>query len=164
MAQKYIADPHLLNGHKVRIIKERGRYSPWDYVINWLIYKRTVRFPCVLADSFHWSFDCLLPWWILASVDLEIRQELQRSNDAKKKEITSNLFFVFFVQRSIHFANTNLAKDFFDHSDKYKNITGMNETELRNFQMWNMTKYEDFLVSKGEVQRGWLDSYLRPEL
>lgn len=81
-----------------------------------------------------------------------------------KNEITSNLFFVFFVQRSIHFANTNLAKDFFDHSDKYKNITGMNETELRNFQMWNMTKYEDFLVSKGEVQRGWLDSYLRPEL
>jgi len=71
---------------------------------------------------------------------------------------------VYFSQRSIHFANTNLAKDFFDHSDKYKDITGMNETELRNFQMWNMTKYEDFLVSKGEVQRGWLDSYLRPEL
>lgn len=58
----------------------------------------------------------------------------------------------------------------------------MNEDELRNFQMWNMTKYEDFLVNtvnfyyffqpkiifslffQNEVKSGWLDDYLRPEL
>lgn len=35
--------------------------------------------------------------------------------------------------RSIHFANTNLAKKFFDNSDEYFDITGMTEEELRNF-------------------------------
>lgn len=35
--------------------------------------------------------------------------------------------------RSIHFANTSLAKKFFDNSEDYFNITNMTEEELRNF-------------------------------
>lgn len=106
MAQKYVADPHLLNGHK------------YDFRVYLLIA----------------STDPLIVYFHDGFLRLSI---LKYDKDSK--------------ERSIHFANTNLAKDFFDHSEKYQNITGMNETELRNFQMWNMTKYEDFLVSKGEV-------------
>jgi len=37
-------------------------------------------------------------------------------------------------KRSIHFANTNLAKEFFENPEAYYNETGgKNETELRNF-------------------------------
>ena len=40
---------------------------------------------------------------------------------------------------------------------------GMNETEMRNFQMWNLTKFTDYLISIGKVKsRAWLDEFLRP--
>jgi len=40
---------------------------------------------------------------------------------------------------------------------------GMNETELRNFQMWNLTRFTEYLVKEGKVESmAWLDEYLRP--
>lgn len=39
----------------------------------------------------------------------------------------------------------------------------MNETELLNFQMWNLTRFTDYLIKMGKVEsRAWLDEYLRP--
>jgi len=46
----------------------------------------------------------------------------------------------------VHFTNTNLAKDIFAHADQYFNITGLNETEMRNFQMWSMEKLQSYLL------------------
>ncbi|EAR98745.2 tubulin tyrosine ligase family protein (macronuclear) [Tetrahymena thermophila SB210] len=119
MAQKYVANPHLLEGHK------------YDFRVYLLIA----------------STDPLIIYYHDGFLRLSI---LKYDKNSKEK--------------SIHFANTNLAKDLFENAEQYKNITGMTEAEMRNFQMWNMSRYEDFLVSKGKVKRGWLDDYLRPEL
>ena len=48
----------------------------------------------------------------------------------------------------MHFTNTNFAKDIFAHADEYQNITGLNETEMRNFQMWSMEKLQAYLLEK----------------
>ena len=41
---------------------------------------------------------------------------------------------------------------------------GMNETELQSLQMWNLTRFTDYLVRIGKVKsRDWLDEYLRPQ-
>ncbi|KAL4484951.1 hypothetical protein ABPG74_020128 [Tetrahymena malaccensis] len=119
MAQKYVANPHLLEGHK------------YDFRVYLLIA----------------STDPLIIYYHDGFLRLSI---LKYDKNSKEK--------------SIHFANTNLAKDLFENAEQYKNITGMTEQEMRNFQMWNMSRYEDFLVQKGKVKRGWLDDYLRPEL
>lgn len=42
-------------------------------------------------------------------------------------------------------------------------ISGMNETELMDFQMWNYTRLVDYLISEGRIEsRAWIDEYLRP--
>ena len=40
----------------------------------------------------------------------------------------------------------------------------MNETELENLQMWNLTRFTNYLVEVGKVESiDWLETYLRPQ-
>jgi len=66
--------------------------------------------------------------------------------------------------RSVHLTNTHLAKEAFAEAGK-KNTTinGMNETELRDYQMWTMDDLHQYLFMAGKVtDPKWLDNYLRP--
>ena len=39
-----------------------------------------------------------------------------------------------------------------------------NQTELEDFQFWNLTRFTDYLVEIGKIEdRSWLDNYLRPQ-
>jgi len=41
----------------------------------------------------------------------------------------------------------------------------MSEKQLRQFQMWNFTRFQNHLLSTGKVNdTNWLDNYFRPEL
>jgi len=67
--------------------------------------------------------------------------------------------------RSTHLTNTHLSKDIFAEI-KQRNVTlnGMNETELRDYQMWTLEDLQAHLLSVGKISdKNWLDNYLRPK-
>jgi len=66
--------------------------------------------------------------------------------------------------KSVHLTNTHLSKEIFaDAKDHNKTINGMNETELREYQMWTFEDLADYLYESGKVKsKKWLDTYLRP--
>ena len=64
-------------------------------------------------------------------------------------------------EKGMHLTNTAQSLKVIEKAKKQ----GMNETELRNFQMWNLTRFTKYLVSIGKVESiDWLDEYLRPSL
>jgi len=66
--------------------------------------------------------------------------------------------------KSVHLTNTHLSKEIFaDAKDHNKTINGMNEMELREYQMWTFEDLADYLYESGKVKsKNWLNSYLRP--
>jgi hypothetical protein len=67
--------------------------------------------------------------------------------------------------KSVHLTNTHLAKDTFALA-KEQNITfhGMNEQELRDYQMWTFDRLNAYLLRSGKItDPNWVDNYLRPE-
>lgn len=49
----------------------------------------------------------------------------------------------------MHLTNTDISKEMFKNPKKYQNVTGFdNEEDMRNFQMWNMSKLQDYLFEK----------------
>jgi len=65
--------------------------------------------------------------------------------------------------KSVHLTNTHLSKDIFaEASEKNMTINGMNEQQLREYQMWTFEDLEEYLVEAGKVKKGWLNDYLRP--
>ena len=74
-----------------------------------------------------------------------------------KYDVTSN-------DKSVLLTNTELSKELWKKAAKGEKVYGMNETELRNFQMWNLTRLQDYLLKVGKIKDpNWLDNYLRPE-
>jgi len=66
--------------------------------------------------------------------------------------------------KSVLLTNTALSTKIFDIARKEGHYQGLNETELRNFQMWNFQRLQDYLLEKGKItDKNWLDNYLRPE-
>ena len=66
------------------------------------------------------------------------------------------------TEKAVHLTNTEISKKIFDKA-RNDGFMGMNETELRNFQMWNFTKFQDYLLEKKLISdSNWLDNYLRP--
>eukprot|EP01015_Nassula_variabilis_P011637 TRINITY_DN1942_c0_g1_i2.p1 TRINITY_DN1942_c0_g1~~TRINITY_DN1942_c0_g1_i2.p1 ORF type:complete len:552 (+),score=85.87 TRINITY_DN1942_c0_g1_i2:81-1736(+) len=58
-----------------------------------------------------------------------------------------------------HLTNTYLSKKFFAEQEQQ----GKSTEELRDFQMWNFTRFHNYLVDSGKVNdTNWLDNYLRP--
>jgi len=65
-------------------------------------------------------------------------------------------------ERGVHLTNTEISKKVFEEA-KDKGFMGMNESELRNFQMWNFSKLQDHLLARGKVKdENWLENYLKP--
>jgi hypothetical protein len=68
-------------------------------------------------------------------------------------------------EKSVHLTNTHLSKDAFAEAAE-KNITifGMNEQELRDYQMWTFERLADYLYERGTVKDpDWIDNHLRPK-
>jgi len=61
--------------------------------------------------------------------------------------------------------NTHLSKDTFaEVSEKNETLHGMNEEELRNYQMWTFERLHKYLMDAGKVHDpNWLENYLRPQ-
>jgi hypothetical protein len=66
--------------------------------------------------------------------------------------------------KSVHLTNTHLSKDIFaEATEKNITINGMNEEQLRDYQMWTFERLADYLYKAGKVKDPkWLDNYLRP--
>jgi len=63
-----------------------------------------------------------------------------------------------------HLTNTALNEDVFKDKELQAKM-GMNETELRNFQMWNYTRLATYLLERGKITSlDWVDTYLRPKI
>jgi len=62
----------------------------------------------------------------------------------------------------VHLTNTDISKKVWAEAKKDGGWNGMNETELRNFQMWNFTKLHDYLMEHNIVNdKDWLENNLR---
>jgi hypothetical protein len=66
--------------------------------------------------------------------------------------------------KSVHLTNTHLSKDIFaEASEKNITINGMNEEQLRDYQMWTFERLATYLYKAGKVKDpDWLNTYLRP--
>eukprot|EP00331_Platyophrya_macrostoma_P001747 CAMPEP_0176421250 /NCGR_PEP_ID=MMETSP0127-20121128/9062_1 /TAXON_ID=938130 /ORGANISM="Platyophrya macrostoma, Strain WH" /LENGTH=699 /DNA_ID=CAMNT_0017801945 /DNA_START=20 /DNA_END=2119 /DNA_ORIENTATION=- len=128
IAQKYVADPLTLDGHK------------FDFRIYMLIASTNP-----LIVFYHDGF---------------LRLSLQYYNKTS-------------TDKSVHLTNTHLSKEIFkavasgdsaDSGEVPAGVQGMNETELRDYQMWTMPQLEKHLYEKGKITTpNWLDNYLRPQ-
>ncbi len=66
--------------------------------------------------------------------------------------------------KSVLLTNTALSNKIFDIAREEGNYQGLNETDLRNFQMWSLEKLQHYLLEKTYIgDTNWLDNYLRPE-
>jgi len=60
--------------------------------------------------------------------------------------------------------NTALSATAFDIAKSNGTFMGMDEEELRNFQMWNFEELEEYIISTGKSNdTNWLDNFLRPQ-
>lgn len=67
-------------------------------------------------------------------------------------------------EKGVHLTNTAQSEIVFKN-ETLQQMLGMNETELRNFQMWNYTRLAQYLISVGKIDSmNWLDDYLRPKI
>lgn len=66
--------------------------------------------------------------------------------------------------KGVLLTNTELSKPIFEQAAKEGVFHGMNETELRNFQMWSLDTMQKYLLEQGVVKdKDWVNTYLRPE-
>jgi len=64
-----------------------------------------------------------------------------------------------------HITNTDVAKDVFALARKNGTWNGMTEQELRDFQMWNFTRFQNYLMNAKIVKdENWLDNNLRMQM
>jgi len=72
-------------------------------------------------------------------------------------DVTSN-------EKGVLLTNTALSDKIFDIARKEGNYKGLNETELRSFQMWTFKRLQDYLLEQKMIKdENWVDNYLRPE-
>jgi tubulin polyglutamylase TTLL1 len=70
----------------------------------------------------------------------------------------------FSKEKNVHLTNTHLSKEVFAIAREQREYQGMNETELRDYQMWTMQELSDYLNEIGKVNdTNWLDNYLKPK-
>lgn len=66
--------------------------------------------------------------------------------------------------KGVLLTNTALSHKIFDIAKKEGNYQGLNETELRNFQMWNFQRLHTYLLENNYTSDpNWVNNYLRPE-
>jgi len=66
--------------------------------------------------------------------------------------------------KGVLLTNTALSDKIFDIAKKNGTYQGLNETELRSFQMWTFDRLQDYLLDTDQItDENWLDNYLRPE-
>ena len=66
--------------------------------------------------------------------------------------------------KDVLLTNTELSKGIFDQVKNGGLFNGMNETQLRDFQMWNFTQLQNYLLEKKLINdNNWIDNYLRPQ-
>ena len=67
--------------------------------------------------------------------------------------------------KAIHLTNTDISKEILEKAKKDGVWHDMTEKELREFQMWNFTKLQDYLLKEGKINdTNWLDTSLRHQI
>lgn len=67
-------------------------------------------------------------------------------------------------EKGVLLTNTALSHKIFQIAKEEGNYQGLNETELRNFQMWSLDRLQSYLFETSKItDKNWLDNYLRPE-
>jgi tubulin polyglutamylase TTLL1 len=67
-------------------------------------------------------------------------------------------------EKGVHLTNTHLSKAIFKDALKGLEFANMNETELRNYQMWTMEELaEEVYAMNKTTDKDWLNNYLRPQ-
>lgn len=75
--------------------------------------------------------------------------------------VSLNEFDIESQDSSVHLTNTEISKKVFDDK-KTQERMGMDQEELRNFQMWNLTRFQDYLLAEKLIDsKEWLESKLR---
>eukprot|EP00331_Platyophrya_macrostoma_P007233 CAMPEP_0176415902 /NCGR_PEP_ID=MMETSP0127-20121128/6055_1 /TAXON_ID=938130 /ORGANISM="Platyophrya macrostoma, Strain WH" /LENGTH=673 /DNA_ID=CAMNT_0017795931 /DNA_START=6 /DNA_END=2027 /DNA_ORIENTATION=- len=120
IAQKYVADPLTLEGHK------------FDFRIYMLIASTN---PIIVY--YHDGF-------------LRLSLSIYDKNSTDK---------------NVHLTNTHLSKSLIKNvSEGDGTYLGMNETELKDYQMWTMPELEEYLYEAKVISEpNWLNNYLRPQ-
>jgi len=66
--------------------------------------------------------------------------------------------------KNVHFTNTHLSKKVFAEARQNQGYQGMNEQELRDYQMWMMEDLQDYLLKTKKIKDDkWLENELRPK-
>ncbi len=52
-----------------------------------------------------------------------------------------------FLKKNVHLTNTHLSKEIFNQTTEENLHQGMNEEELRDYQMWLMEDLQNYLLS-----------------
>ena len=66
--------------------------------------------------------------------------------------------------KDVLLTNTELSKEIWTETAKGGLFKGMNETELRDFQMWTFPQLQAYLLkTKVITDENWLDNHLRPQ-
>jgi len=67
-------------------------------------------------------------------------------------------------EKNVHFTNTHLSKKIFKEIGEDEFYDGMDEHELRDYQMWTMEDLQEYLLEIGHIKdKNWLENYLRPK-
>lgn len=68
------------------------------------------------------------------------------------------------TDKSVHVTNTALSRSLFQTAKENGTYNGMEEKDLKNFQLWMMDELQNYLLEEGIItDPNWLDNYLRPE-
>mmetsp|Transcript_81890 Transcript_81890/g.95647 ORF Transcript_81890/g.95647 Transcript_81890/m.95647 type:complete len:576 (-) Transcript_81890:143-1870(-) len=69
------------------------------------------------------------------------------------------------TDKNVHLTNTHLSKSLIKNvSEGDGTYLGMNETELKDYQMWTMPELEEYLYEAKVISEpNWLNNYLRPQ-
>ena len=69
------------------------------------------------------------------------------------------------TKKTTHFTNTHLAEDLFKYAKRHGTWDGMTEAELRDFQTWNFTRLQNYLLEIKKINdTNWLDNDLRHQM
>jgi len=67
-------------------------------------------------------------------------------------------------EKSVLLTNTHLSKKFFNIAATEGSYNGLNEQQLKDFQMWTLEDLQGYLLEQGLVtDNNWLENHFRPE-
>jgi len=78
--------------------------------------------------------------------------------------VSLHFFDLHSKEKRVHLTNTHLSQDVFKKAEGQKEFMGMNETQLREYQLWTLPELQEYLLEIKKIDDpNWLVNYLRPQ-